>query len=321
MDDTDLWQLMLERLERDAPVVVMIVVAHEGSAPGKPGFKMAVSADGPLSGTVGGGATEHTMVEEARQVLAGGERAPRLRRQVHHAQSEPGDRSGMICGGAQTVLLCPLTSGDLETVREVREAVETGTPGLLRVSAIGLAFVPGQENRDAHVFRGEEGEGWSYEETVGTRDTVYIIGGGHVGLALSRVLSILDFRVVVLDERPDVDTLKRNTYAHEKIVTPFDEAAEHVAEGDRSYAVIMTPAHVADEFVLRRLIDKPLRYLGLMASRHKRRKVFDHLLGDGVPQAKLDGVRSPVGIPIGSHTAAEIAVSIAAELIQVRNTP
>jgi xanthine dehydrogenase accessory factor len=158
-----------------------------------------------------------------------------------------------------------------------------------------------------------------YTETLRPPDTLYIVGSGHVGLALSRVMSMLDFRIVVFDQRPDVDTLTRNVFAHEKRVLSFDRVGRHVRSGDRSYVAIMTHSHRSDEAVLRQLFGKRLRYVGLMASPRKAELVFDRLRSEGVPERLLRNVRSPIGLPIASHTPAEIAISIAAEIIQTRN--
>ncbi|MBD3367277.1 MAG: hypothetical protein GF405_03745, partial [Candidatus Eisenbacteria bacterium] len=95
--------------------------------------------------------------------------------------------------------------------------------------------------------------------------------------------------------------------------------SDHVPEGRRSFVCIMTYAHANDELVLRALIDKPLRYLGMMGSRSKVDAVFAHLMDDGVSEDALARVRAPIGLPIGSDTPEEIAVSIAAELVAVRN--
>jgi xanthine dehydrogenase accessory factor len=160
---------------------------------------------------------------------------------------------------------------------------------------------------------------WSFTEQVPPPDTIYIIGGGHVGLALSRVMATLDFRIVVFDARPDVNTFTRNRYAHEKRVLAFDQVGKAIPAGPHSYAVIMTPGHRSDDAALRQLVRKRLAYLGVLGSARKARQLLDQLRAEGCPPECLARVRTPVGLPIASHTAAEIAISIAAEIIQVRN--
>ena len=302
-DSVDVWRFVCDRLRRRKHVVLLVVVESKGSAPGRTGFKMAVGANGKLVGTIGGGKIEYDTVEEARRMLR--EKSPRAVVRVKVHLLEHPQTSGMICGGQQTVLIYPCRTDDLPAV----ELLLNQKPGTLRISRTGISL----SNRRP---RGR----WIYIEKIRLPDTLYIVGGGHVGLALSRVMSALDFRIVVFDTRPDVETLTQNVFAHEKRVMPFAEVGQAIPAGTRSYAVIMTPSHVADELVLRQLVHKRLRYLGLMASRRKARLLLGKLRAEGCPDKFLQNVHSPVGLQIASHTPAEIAISIAAEIIQLRNS-
>jgi xanthine dehydrogenase accessory factor len=299
---TDLWQFVAARLDGGQDMVLLVVTASSGSAPGRAGFKMAVGADGCLAGTIGGGRIEHDLVETARSMLRRGSSRARICLRVH--RPEHPRTSGMVCGGRQTVLLYPCRAGDRRAVA----ALCKRKPGVLRITRSGMT-----------VGASQPAGRCLYSERICSPDTLYVVGGGHVGLALSRVAALLDFRVVVFDERPEVDTMIRNVFAQERRVVAFSDVGRHIPAGSRSYAVIMTPMHTADELVLRQLVGKRLRYLGLMASRSKAKWMLDRLRADGFADRQLGRVRCPVGLPIGSHTPAEIAVSIAAELVAVRN--
>ena len=144
--------------------------------------------------------------------------------------------------------------------------------------------------------------GLLYHEALAQRDTLYIIGGGHVSLALSQLMSLLEWRIVVFDDRPEVSTMKANHWADSKIVTPFSEVARLIPPGDKSWAIIMTPSHRADEIVLRSWLRLQLRYLGMMASRHKAAEILSHLRAEGIAEEQLQRVYTPVGLPIASHT-------------------
>ena len=132
-------------------------------------------------------------------------------------------------------------------------------------------------------------------------------------------MTTLPFRIVILDNRPDLETMNANRYAHERKVIDFDSVNDHVAAGPRSWAVIMTFGHEHDRRVLERLINKQLAYLGLMGSEAKVRRLFADMRSDGIPAHALQSVYAPIGMSIGSHTPEEIAVSIAGEIIAVRN--
>ena len=312
----EVWRLILDHLSRRTPVALLLVAESKGSTPGKTGFKMAVASDGKLSGTIGGGAIEHDTIEEARGLLR--QRHPRARvvRKVHELQHP--QTSGMICGGRQTVVMYPCRAKDRSAIEKLLECLEAGHPGVLTFTADGIAFAEPRRKRQQFQFSRRGGR-WRFTEYVPAPDTIYIIGGGHVGLALSRVMATLDFRIVVFDERSDVNTLARNCYAHEKRLLPFDQVGRAIPSGAHSYAVIMTPGHSADAVALRQLVRQRLAYLGVLGSQRKAKQLLDQLRAEGCPPACLARVHTPIGLPIGSHTPAEIAISIAAEIIQVRN--
>ncbi len=308
------WSFLLERVKRGQRAALLTIVDGEGASPGKPGFKMAVSTGRALCGSVGGGAVEYDLVEEARALLRKTTSRSTVARKVHrlsHAET-----SGMICGGEQKVAIVPCRASDRKALEALVKSEKTGEKGLLSLTPKGISFTPGKQIRDSHQFR-QSGTGWRYEENLGYADTAYIVGGGHVCLALSRVLATLPFRIVVFDPRPDV--LKANVHAHERCLLPFKAVARKIPTGTHSYVLIMTPSHVADDVVLRQLARKNFKYLGLMASKTKAQALVAQMIVDGFPKEAMARVRTPVGLPIGSHTPAEIAVSVSAEMIQVRN--
>lgn len=341
MKSTHFWQNLLERLQQGRAAVLLVVTENSGATPGKPGFVMAAFDDGRLQGSIGGGKIEFDLVEEARQMLRQEGAGPLLRRLRLTDDGAPAS-NGMICGGEQCVLLYPCRIADQTVITRITAALAAGTAGGWSITSAGMAWheataaagpagaskapdAPGTGGAlpapDAlnGPSPGPLGIQTYYFQQILPRDTLFIIGGGHVSLALAHLMSLLEWRIVVLDDRPDVETLKNNHWADAKIITSFDDVARHIPPGDGSWVVIMTPSHRADEAVLRQLVARPLRYLGMMASRHKAAGIMDQLRRDGVGEELLRRVCAPVGLPISSHTPAEIAVSIAAQLIQVHN--
>jgi xanthine dehydrogenase accessory factor len=300
------WSFAAEELAQGRPVVLVAVVHAAGSVPGKPGAMMMVG-EHDVAGTVGGGIAESSMMTAARQPRSG----PELTTFSHTAES------GSLCHGAQTMAVYPLGTDDLPRVQEVAGTLERDLYGMLQLSPAGLAFTPGTSRPRRFEHSGDDE--WSWQDTIGLAETLYVVGGGHVSLALSRVMATLPFRIVVLDDRDDLPTMQLNRHAHETRVIDYGQVREHVAEGDRSWVVIMTHGHRHDQSVLERLIDGRYRYIGLMGSDSKVARLFESLRARGVSQADLEHVHAPIGLAIGSHTPAEIAISIAAELIQVRN--
>ncbi len=316
MNPRPLIEFLRARADHGRTAALLAVTAADGESPGRPGFLLAVAADG-LCGTVGGGEVERAAIERARRKLAAPPSPPEAWRAVHRERDA--EASGLICGGEQTLALHLCGPADRSVLAAWQAAVEQPDgAGALTLSPAGLAFEPAARLA-APDWTGGDGPDWRFRAPAGFADTVFIVGGGHVGLALSRLLAGLDVRIVVLDERMDISTLRDNVWAHRLIRAPFAEAAAHIPEGDRHYAVIMTPGHRADETVLRALAGRHLRYLGLMGSATKIRALFARLERDGVPAQALARVHAPVGVSIGSRTPEEIAISIAAEIIRERN--
>lgn len=290
--------------ELDTPTLVA-VVASEGSTPGTPGAVMLVGRDRTV-GTVGGGSVEHDVIRRAREGHTGVLR-------WDHAEPD----SDSLCSGVQTMILRRLTSGDEPGLVSALESTAGDEWGVLRVSPFAVSF---DENVIEPTALHGTADDWIAVLPVGLADTLYLAGGGHVSLAVSRVVSTLPFRIVVLDDREGLPTLEANRWAHERRVIQWSQVASEIEPGARSWAIIMTAAHAHDREVLEQLLPLELRYLGMLGSRHKVGAVFRALTEAGADRDRLATIRAPVGLDIGSHTPAEIAISIAAELVRERNT-
>lgn len=320
MNQVEFWEFVRAGLQSEEPLLLLWVVESGGSSPGKPGFKMAVTGRGARCGTIGGGAVEKDLADKAEDLLARGTGRPRLLKLLHR-EGGGGRRSGMVCSGWQRVALLPLAAGDSGAVDSLLFALKRNRPGRLLLSPQGLEFQAGKGRRGASAFRQRPAGDWTYCEETGQRPTLTLIGGGHVALALSRIMAGLDFHVRVLDDRPGLATLEENEAAQEKHVVSFRSVGRLVEEGELSYAVIMTYGHQADEKVLAQLAGKRLRYLGLLGSPAKNARLFASLRRKRVSRRALERVHAPVGLPIHSRTPEEIAISIAAEIISIKNQP
>ena len=306
----DLWRFILSKLNNAINIQLLYVLESEGSSPGRKGFKMAVAADGDFFGTIGGGIMEHKLVEKAKVMLQQNESSVLLMRQ-HHDKEHANNQSGMICSGSQLNAFIPLSSADEQTIEKII-ASERNT---IQLSPKGLQLVDGP----ASGLRYKTNTDWLYSEAINQQPVIHIIGGGHVGLALSELMSFLGFYIKLYDDRPELNTIAANTFAHEKHIVNYDSVSNHFINVENDYAVIMTIGYRADKTVLKQLINKPFFYLGLLGSKYKIDTLFKELKEEGITKELLDKVFSPVGLNIASKTTKEIAVSIAAEIIGVKN--
>jgi len=304
------WDFILDKLSGAQNVMLLYVLESEGSSPGRKGFKMAVAADGTFCGTIGGGIMEHKLVEKAKNMLLQNEMAVLLMRQ-HHDKEHANNQSGMICSGSQLNAFIPLTISDRHTIEKIvaseKRSIQLSPKGLQLAdeSATGLQY--------------DTDEDWLYGEAINQQPVIHIIGGGHVGLALSELMNFLGFYIKIYDDRPELNTIVANSFAHEKHIVNYDSIAGHFTNVENDYAVIMTIGYRTDKTVLKQLLGRSFFYLGLLGSDHKIKMLTQELEAEGFSSQVLQSIHTPIGINILSKTTKEIAVSIAAEIIREKN--
>jgi xanthine dehydrogenase accessory factor len=303
-------EFILDKLSAAQQVMLLYVLKSEGSSPGRQGFKMAVAADGTFYGTIGGGIMEHKLVEKAKAMLLQNEKAVLLMRQ-HHDKEHANDQSGMICSGSQLNAFIPLTTTDELTIEKIIAAEKK----FVQLSPTGLQLVA----EAATGLQYKTDEDWIYTEAINQQPVIHIIGGGHVALALSELMHFLGFYIKLYDDRPELNTIAANSFAHEKQIVNYNSIASQFINVENDYAVIMTIGYRTDKTVLKQVLDKPFFYLGLLGSDHKIKMLMQELEAEGYSSGSLKNIHTPVGINIFSKTTKEIAVSIAAEIILEKN--
>ncbi|GGF08901.1 hypothetical protein GCM10011383_20100 [Hymenobacter cavernae] len=299
--------------------MLLYVVQSTGSSPGRQGFRMIVNAAGAMQGSIGGGIMEHKLVQLAHERLAQPAPQSSLHRQIHNKTASK-DQSGMICSGEQTILLYPVRPADEAAVQRIINALELEQAGGLTLSPAGLAFELDQDLGQDYIFSQASEEDWLYQEKLGYKNQLHIIGGGHCALALSRLMRPLDFHIRLYEDRPELNTFLANNYAHKKaVVDSYSDLATLVPEGENQYVVVMTFGYRTDDVALRALLNKNLKFLGVLGSQKKIEKMLSDYRTEGISPEQLERLHAPVGLPIKSQTPEEIAISIAAQLIAVKN--
>lgn len=299
--------------------MLCIVVKSQGSSPGKQGFKMIVKPDGTFQGTIGGGIMEHKVKEEVTELFTDDEPWISVRKLDHHTRSSKENQSGLICSGTQTVVLVPLFQQDKTLVDKIVTGYDTRQPKELHINKSGIKTDNATPDTPAFFWRNEETKGtFEYIERVADPHTVYIFGAGHVGSAISSIMIFLDFYVVLLDNRQSVDFPIDRDF-HEFKQGQYHQEVPQLKLGANAYAVVATNAMDNDKLALEYILEQPFKYIGLMGSRSKIRRIFEYLREKGISQEKLDTIHAPIGIKIANETPQEIAVSVAAELINLRN--
>lgn len=157
-----------------------------------------------------------------------------------------------------------------------------------------------------------------YLEPIVPKPMVLIFGAGHISLSLCRISSLVGFRVVVIDDRLEFASRERFPEADEVIAEEFSQVMKQLRVTRASYLVIVTRGHASDQEVLEWALGTEAKYIGMIGSRRKIQTIYDNLRAKGIPPERLSRVHAPIGLKIGALTPEEIAVSIVAEMIQVR---
>lgn len=310
-----IWNFIHAKLKSNIPIVLMVVIDSHGSSPGRKGFKMAVAEDGDLNGSVGGGLMEYKLVELAKKQFINPKNIF-LKRQNHNTSNE-NESSGMICSGSQLIAFYFLD----ETHFPLIKSISIATKGTLVFDESGIGIDHQIQTSDKFGLNFINDNKWKFTEQLGFKNHLFIFGGGHVSLAVSRLFKQLDFHITVFDNRDSsLTTLKNNRFAQSKCIIDFDDAGKYVPDGNNIYVIIMSNAHKNDSDVLSKLINKNIKYLGMMGSDKKVKTIFSELVKKGISRIKLENVDAPIGLHIHSQTPEEIAVSIAAQIIMVKNT-
>jgi xanthine dehydrogenase accessory factor len=322
--ELEIWRFAAERLQRDESVMLLVVAESSGSSPGRQGFKMVVAHD-ELSGSIGGGVMEVRLAELAKLKIKNEELkiVSEIIEQIHKKNSP--HSSGMICSGKQTVVLFGLNSEHLNTVEQIIYALENNLPHRFQISNFKFQIsekplegaTPNEDFKFEKIGKNE----FVFEEKLGFKNKLFIIGGGHCALALSEIMSKMDFHISLFDDRADLNTVAKNGFVHEKrIIESYERISEFIGSGTSIYVVLMTLGYKFDEMVIKQLLAKNFKYFGVLGSRAKMKVLLKNLENEGFDKEKLARLRTPIGLPINSQTPQEIAVSIAAEIIKIKNS-
>ena len=158
-------------------------------------------------------------------------------------------------------------------------------------------------------------------EPIPSASTLYVFGGGHIALPLVQFAKALDLSVVVVDDRQEFANKDRFPLADEVKLGEFSQVIKTIEFHENDCVVIITHGHEHDEEVLEACLTKVKlpSYIGMIGSKEKIAITYSHLKNKGIAEQLLGKVNAPIGLNIGSQTPAEIALSIAAEIVANRH--
>jgi xanthine dehydrogenase accessory factor len=308
-----LFRRAVELLDDGVSVALATVVRARGSAPRHPGARMLVLANQATHGTIGGGRIELDVTAVGARVADGREPAQVVARHLVRDLA-------MCCGGSMDIYVEPLV-GARRALAAAVEAVEARRPQVLVTPLVGGdKYLRDVRPGEAEATRVEVSEGCEcLVEPLLPAARLLLFGAGHVARAIAPIAASVGFVVIVCDGTDDPGSAA----AAATVVNSFDvrDVERDIgALGPSDYAVIVTRDHSVDQAILERLLPRDdLAYVGMIGSRGKVARFRRRLDAKGVATPeRWERLHAPIGIDIAVETPQEIAVSIVAQLIDVR---
>ena len=321
------------RLKNGEELVLVTVIASSGATPRGAGARMLVGKNGRICGTIGGGAVEYKSEQLAKKVLE------EKRSGEHDFSLTKNDvqNLGMICGGAVNVYFSYIPANDTYVLSIAEEAERRFAEGedLWLLSEISDGGRLGLWSA-AEGFFGLEAPEWTrdimsrhptrkkqdgrdfYAEQINSSGKVYVFGCGHVAQELVPVLEHVGFRCVALDDRPEFANERVMRGAEKILLVDFENIGASVTIGPEDYICIMTRGHAYDTVVQAQALRTPACYIGVIGSKAKTAGVQRQLREQDFTDEDFARITTPIGLDIKAETPAEIAISIAAQMIEVR---
>jgi len=346
-----IWKAAAEQFSRNQDFVLATILSVQGSSPRHIGTRFLIQRDGTIVGTIGGGLFEAEVQTFGAQALANG----LSHRAIFSFTGKDAQSREMICGGQAEVLIEFVSASEkangilfnglrdivarrkrayLLTRIDIPAGGQSPTPlqhVLVEEDGTRIGDFPGDQAAlegipEARLLKPSQlldvpGVGSPVlVERLRPHGTVFIFGAGHVGACVAHLAQYVDFNVVVLDDRVEFANPDRVPDADDVVVLDsFSDALDRISPDGDSYVVIVTRGHAHDRTVLAQSLRTNAGYIGMIGSRRKTKVLFQALLTEGFTGEDLQRVHAPIGLAIGGETPQEIAVSIVAEMIEVRN--
>jgi len=351
--DLEIIKKLISLVDNGQDAALATIINVIGSTPRGTGTKMIITANQNTYGTIGGGLGEEIIKREGLTALA----TKKSFTHKINLTGDIAAGEGMICGGIMDVFVDYIGKDDeytREILTRYMDSVHNNEKPVL-VTLTGIAGEdPVQLGRKAVISEGgylfgdlgspiinslaisaAGSTGKSVKPGLVTQPLnkdnkihffvdpgilnpeILILGGGHIAVPLVKIASLLGFRVIVVDDRPEFANKDRFPEADLVICNSFEQALAGLDIGPGTYSVIVTRGHEHDRDCLKMIIKQPAAYIGMIGSRRKVKAVMDQLAEEGIPTEKLAAVFSPIGLDIGAETPEEIAVSIMAEVVNL----
>ncbi len=350
----NIYTRLLELLEKGERLALATIIQTKGSTPQVSGASAVFSAEGRLEGTLGGGLLEF----EAEKKILQSIRENTSRLSNFFLKEDISSEEGAICGGEAKLLIDTSPEDHLDSFQQLNQSLFQHRPGVLatfidmissekisllrewierkekqemalenllssfqeEIKKASLEGKPSLLKTSTKRTRGKAKENWLFLEPIFPLPQLVIAGAGHIGQALTRLGSFLNFEVTVIDDRAEYANKRMLPEADHILVEEIGKGVQNFPISADTYLVIVTHGHRHDGEALRQCIASQAAYIGMIGSRRKIKLMRQKFLEKGwATPDQFDRVHAPIGLDIHSQTVEEIAISIAAQLVLMRS--
>ncbi len=349
----NLYEILVALLNSGTNIQTGSLLFTRGSAPQVPGAMAIFDKDTVLSGTLGGGLLE----AQAQKVASSSSENHQITLQWVDFMSDMDDQTGAICGGSALFLMDANPVRHLNIYLQLLDSIHKNKSGVLLTILSNLGtqsynieriWIEQHSRLPESIHKLLNNEQIDLNKIIHTRIPCYIettkiieeypatqtflfiepihpipqliiAGAGHIGQALCRISNLVDFEIIVVDDRLELAVSSRFPEASRVICLPLSEAFQTLPITTETYIVIATQGHRTDMEALKACIGSNAAYIGVIGSKRKTALMEQKFISaKWATQAEWNFVHTPVGLAIHSRTVNEIAVSILAELIRER---
>jgi xanthine dehydrogenase accessory factor len=334
-------------------LVLATVTGIKGSTPQKPGSSALFNTNGLVAGTVGGGVVEGKVTRLAIEAL----KSKKAGHFQFNLANDISRKDDAICGGQISVLIDPNLHNHLAVFEQIRRSYEKHQAGVLitmatpfsedtwlinrywtngninpedaggfmdRIGPVVSDILAGRNPSDYREMElsmpDEEPSSLFFLEPLFPPRKLIIAGAGHIGRIVAHLAAMVDFEVTVIDDRAEYANSENIPDADHIIVSDIGKALLELNKSDDTFVVIVTRGHKDDAEALKPCIGTDLAYTGMIGSKNKIAAMKSTFIDKGwATQKEWDSIHTPIGLEIKSGTVEEIAISIVAQLILVRN--
>lgn len=320
----DIFYFIRELYPKNTPFVICTIIEKQGSTPRKEGAAMVVNRQGLVYGTIGGGAIEHRAILRAQEIM---DTKINCNEKYILTKNEIEDL-GMVCGGMNQIHFEYISNNEkfcgLDPNRPAYIVYHLSNHTGFDLFYQDKWLTENTEDLDIDLCKKKSSTVFSHNKNqyfslkLFESSRAFLFGGGHVSRALSKLLDFLNFEVHIVENRKEF--LQAEDFPRKAILhfVEYDNL-DTLDISSSDYCCVLTRGHISDNEVVNQLLIKEPKYLGVIGSRKKSILLFTRLMEEGYKEEQVKKIHAPIGVDIAAETPEEIAVSIAAEMIQKRN--